>query len=62
METQETIPLAHKGDFVGAGEGIRTHDLLITNQLLCRTELRQRAVECSATHPANFKHCQRGSN
>ena len=27
--------------FDGAGEGIRTPDLLITNQLLYRTELRQ---------------------
>ena len=27
--------------YVGAGEGIRTPDLLITNQLLYRTELRQ---------------------
>ena len=27
--------------FYGAGEGIRTPDLLITNQLLYRTELRQ---------------------
>ena len=25
--------------------GIRTHDLLITNELLCRTELHRREVE-----------------
>ena len=34
-------PSGHASPCPGAGEGIRTPDPLITNQLLCRTELRQ---------------------
>ena len=35
------IPEGRRNPFIGAGGGIRTPDLLITNQLLYRPELRQ---------------------
>jgi hypothetical protein len=35
---------------------------IVTNQLLCQAELRQRAVDCGGAHPTYLKYCQRGGN
>ena len=56
--TEPPVLAGSSGDVIGAGEGIRTHDLLITNQLLCQTELRQRAAECSAVPVEWLRHRQ----
>ena len=44
----ETRCFPERYQFDGAGEGIRTPDLLITNQLLYRPELRQHKTQILA--------------
>ena len=48
----QSVPFGHSGTSPhGAGDGTRTRNLLITNQLLCQVELRQQQ-EMAYSHSA----------